>query len=250
MNPPEKETPMLIEQTLEKLHALKLQGMVDALAEQRGQPDVTDLDFEDRLALLVERQWLWRQSRALATRLTYAGFKQSASLEDINYRHPRGLKRAHIDQLVAADWVGQGRRCLITGPTGTGKSYLGCALGHRGCRDGYRVIYAYTPRLFRELKASHLDGQLPRKLKKLIRADLLIVDDLGIADASIQQYRDLLEILDDRAGKATLVTSQLPVAEWHTLVGEPTVADALLDRLVHGAYRIELSGPSLRKDWN
>lgn len=239
---------MLIEPTLEKLYAMKLHGMADALGEQRGQSQMAELDFEERFGLLVERQWLWRENRALATRLAYAGFKQSACVEDINYRHHRGLKRAHIDQLLSGDWIGQGRRCLITGPTGTGKSYLACALGQRGCRDGYRVIYAYLPKLFRELKAAHLDGQLARQLRKLTRADLLICDDLGIAEASLQQYRDLLEILDDRTGKATLMTSQLPVSEWHTLVGDGTVADALLDRLVHGAFRIELHGESLRKE--
>ena len=239
---------MLLEQTIEKLHGMKLGGMVEALNEQRTNPSMSELEFEERLGLLVERQWLWKEDRALAARVAYAGFKISAWLEDINYRQPRGLKRAQIDQLIKGRWVEHGRTVLMTGPTGTGKTYLACALGHRACRDGHRVLYTYAPKLFRELKASHLDGRFPKMLRKLTQVQLLILDDLGIAEAQRQQYRDLLEILDDRQnGKATLLTSQLPVDQWHALIDDSTLADAILDRLVHGAYRIELSGDSMRK---
>ena len=242
---------MLTEQTHEKLLAMKLNGMAEALDEQRRQSEVVELDFEERFGLLVERQWLWKEDRALAARLAYAGFKMPACLEDINYRHPRGLKRAHIDQIIAGRWILHGHNLLITGPTGTGKTYLGCAFGQRACREGHRVVYAYAPKLFRDLRGAHRDGSLSRLFRKLARADLLFIDDLGIAEAPLEQCRDLLEILDERQpAKSTLVTSQLPVNQWHGLLGDATVADAILDRLVHGAYRIELSGDSMRKNRN
>jgi DNA replication protein DnaC len=239
---------MLATPTIDKLRALRLEGMIAALEEQRRQNDIGRLDFEERLGLLVERQWLWKTNRALAARLQRAQLKISASLEDIDYRHPRGLKRAQVDQLRLNDWVGQHRACLITGPTGCGKTHLACALGHQACRDGYGTLYYYAPKLFRDLQTAQVDGSLQKRLKLFSRTELLIVDDLGLAAASAKQYRDLLEILDDRIGHgATLVTSQFPVNRWHELMGDATVADALLDRLVHQAYRIELKGESMRK---
>lgn len=239
---------MLSTQTLEKLQALRLEGMAQALEEQRRQADITQLDFEERLGLLVERQWLWRENRALAARLHYAQLKISAALEDVDYRHPRGLKRAQIDQLRGSDWIGRHHNCLITGPTGSGKTYLACALGHQACRDGHRVLYYYAPKLFRELQTAQADGSLMKLLKKLARARLLVIDDFGLVAATGKQYRDLLEVLDDRHGQAaTLLTSQFPVNQWHELINDATVADAILDRLVHNAYRIELKGESLRK---
>ena len=239
---------MLNHQTMEKLYALRLDGMAQALEEQRRQTDISQLEFEDRLALLVERQWLWKENRALATRLHYAQFKLAAALEDIDYRHPRGLKRAQIDQLRTSQWVPKHHNCLITGPTGSGKTYLACALGHQACRDGHRVCYYYAPKLFRELQSAQADGSLMKLLKKLARAALLVIDDFGVAAVTGKQYRDLLEILDDRHGQgATLITSQFPVSQWHELINDATVADAILDRLVHNAYRLELKGESLRK---
>jgi DNA replication protein DnaC len=239
---------MLSNQTMEKLSALRLEGMAQALEEQRRQPDISQLEFEDRLALLVERQWLWKQNRALARRLHTAQLKISASLEDIDYRHPRGLKRVQIEQLRASQWVQRHHNCLITGPTGSGKTYLACALGHQACRDGHRVCYYYAPKLFRELQNAQADGSLMKLFKKLARAALLVIDDFGVAAVTGKQYRDLLEILDDRHGLgATLLTSQFPVNQWHELINDATVADAILDRLVHNAYRLELKGESLRK---
>lgn len=238
---------MLYTQTLEKLRAMRLDGMATALEEQRQQKNITELDFEERLGLLVERQWYWKENKRLAARLFNAQFKVAATLEDINYQHPRGLKRAQIEQLRACAWVKEKHHVIITGPTGTGKTWLGCALGHQACRDGFKTRYFYAPKLFRDLQAAHADGSLPRLLKRLVRAQLLIIDDLGLAVANSKQYRDLLEVIDDRVGRgATLITSQFPVEEWHGVIGDPTVADALLDRLVHNAYRLKLTGKSMR----
>ena len=232
---------MLPEQTMEKLHAMKLNGMADAWEEQRQQPHSSDLSFDERLALLVERQWIWKENRALATRLRYAHLKQTACLEDIDFRHPRGLKRAAIDQLASCEWIRHQRHCLITGPTGVGKSYLACALAHKACREGFRALYYYGPKLFRELNLAQADGSLTRFLKKLARSTLLVVDDWGLTPLQPDQYRLFLEILDDRTG-ATLLTSQYPVNTWHELIG-----DAILDRVLHNAFKIELKGESLRK---
>jgi DNA replication protein DnaC len=240
---------MLFTQTTEKLRALRLEGMADALAEQRHQNDIVSLDFEDRLALLVERQWLWKENRGLARRLKNAQLKISASLEDLDYRASRGLKRAQIEQLRASNWVKEHRNCLITGPTGSGKTYLACAVGAQACREGYRTLYFYAPKFFRALETARADGSLLPLLKKLARAPLIMVDDLGIASVPGKLYREFLELLDDRQGQgATLITSQFPVSQWHQVIADPTVADAILDRLVHNAYRIEIKGESMRKD--
>lgn len=239
---------MLYSQTLEKLRALHLEGMVDALEEQRRQSNITQLDFEQRLGLLVERQWVWKENRGLAARLKNARFKINATLEDLEYPASRGLKRAQIDQLRASQWVPHHRNCLITGPTGTGKTHLACALGHQACRDGHRTLYFYAPKFFRSLETSRADGTLFGLFKTLAKTALVIIDDLGIATVSGKLYRDLLEMLDDRHGHgATLITSQFPTDQWHQIIGDETVADAILDRLVHNAYRLELKGESIRK---
>lgn len=240
---------MLNEPTITKLLAMKLNGMVEALEEQRKSAQTASLSFEERLALLVERQWLWKENRAMATRLQFAKLRQSACLEDIDYQHHRGLQRSVIEHLAGSDWLKYGQNCIITGPTGVGKSYIACALAQKACRDGFRALYFYSPKLFRELSASQIDGSLPSLLKKLAKTTLLVIDDLGLEKAPAGQYRDLLEILDDRHGTAsTLITSQFPPTRWHELVGDATVADAILDRLIHGAHRIELKGESMRKN--
>jgi DNA replication protein DnaC len=241
---------MIFSQTVEKLRSLRLEGMVQALEEQRQQSNILDLDFEERLGLLVERQWLWKENRGLAVRLRNAQFKISnASLEDLDYRPSRGLKRSQIDQLRASQWIEHHRNSIVTGPTGTGKTHLSCALGAQACRDGYRTHYYHAPKLFRELEVARADGSMLALLKRLARTRLLVVDDLGISNVSGKLYREFLEILDDRQGQgSTVITSQFPVSQWHELIGDPTVADAILDRLVHNAYRLELKGESMRKN--
>ena len=186
---------MLIEQTIEKLYAMKLNGMAEAWDEQRLNPQSGDLNFDDRLAFLVDRQWIWKENRALATRLRYANLRQTASLENVDFRHPRGLKRATINQLASCEWIQHHQNCLITGPTGVGKSYLACALAQKACREGYRTLYYYLPKLFRELGVSQADGSLTRLLKKLARVDLLVIDDWGLTPLKADQYRLFLESL-------------------------------------------------------
>ena len=178
---------MLAEPTLEKLYAMKLNGLAEAWQEQQQQPQSSDLSFDERLAMLVERQWIWKENRALVTRLKFAQLKQSACLEDIDYRHPRGLKRAAVEQLASCDWIRHHRHCIITGPTGVGKSYLACALAHQACRERFRALYFYAPKLFRDLNLAQADGSLIRLLKRLARVDLLVIDDWGMTPLTPEQ---------------------------------------------------------------
>ncbi len=238
---------MLTEQTVTKLRSMRMDGMAEAYAAQRQDPSMGEMGFDERLAMLVERQWLHQQNQALERRLRSARLRHHACVEDINWQHPRGLKRTAIEHLSTSEWIRYGQHCLITGPTGSGKSWLACALGQKACRDGYTSRYCYCPRLFRDLLAAQVDGTLTKALRRLSRVDLLIIDDWGMAVAKRTEYRDFLELLDDRQGtRSLLITSQYPVASWHELVGEPTVADAIMDRLVHNAHIIELGGKSLR----
>lgn len=239
---------MLHEQTRSRLYAMKLHGMAAAYEEQGQQPRAEELSFDERLGLLVDRQWTWREDRALKTRLYQAKFKLQACIEDVDFRAARGLKRAQIEQLSNSQWVGYHQNVIITGSTGTGKTFLACALGHKACRDGHRVRYFVAAKLFRQLAAAHADGSFMRLSAQLQKTAVLIVDDWGMEKLQDAQYRDFLEILDDRQGRgSTLITSQLPVDSWHEAIGDPTVADAILDRLIHSAHRIALRGDSLRK---
>lgn len=239
---------MLNEQTMTKLYAMKLNGMADEYEGQRQQPQMADLSFDERFGMLVDRQWRWREERALTTRLRNAKFKLQACIEDVDYRTSRGLKRAQIDALSSSEWIGYHQNVILTGPTGTGKTFLACALGQKACRDGYRVRYYVAAKLFRELTQSHADGGFTRLSNQLMKTNLLLIDDWGMETLKETQYRDFLEILDDRQGSgATLITSQFPTKLWHDTIGNPTVADAILDRLVHNAHRIELKGESMRK---
>jgi DNA replication protein DnaC len=239
---------MLFEQTMTKLQDMKLFGIAEGLEEQRRQSNLGGMSFEDRLALLVDRQWIWKEDRALRTRLQYAKLKQQVCIEDIDYRHPRGLQRSVIEQLSRSDWIKYHQHCIITGPTGVGKTFLACALAQKVCRDGYRSRYFYAPKLFRELAMAHADGSYARLLNRLTKINLLVIDDWGMEKLKDSQYRDLLEILDDRQGSGSvMITSQLPVNSWHDLIANPTTADAILDRIVHHAHHIELKGESMRK---
>ena len=239
---------MLNEPTMTKLYEMKLNGMAEAYEEQRVSSTIAALSFDERFAMLVERQWLWRENRALATRLAYAGLKQAAAVEDLDFRDSRGLKRAQIEHLSSGDWVTNHQNVIVTGPTGCGKTYVACALAHKACRQGHRAIYFYAPKLFRSLTLAQADGSLPSLLKKIAKARLLVIDDWGMAKIEQRQYHDLLEILDDRHGSgSTVITSQFPIAAWHEAIPDPTVADAILDRLIHNAHRIELKGESMRK---
>ncbi len=240
---------MLIEQTLTLLHALKLPGMAAALEAQRGVPDLAALSFEERLALLLERERATREDRRLTRLLQLAKLRVNACVEDINFRAARGLDRGLVLRLADGAWVRGHDVVLITGATGTGKTWLACALGHQACRQGHTVRYLRLPRLLgEELVRARGDGSYGKLLQQLARTDLLILDDWGLAPLGDRERRDLLELIEDRGGRrATLVTSQLPVEHWHEQVGNATFGDAILDRLVHHAHRITLTGGSLRR---
>lgn len=239
---------MLNHPTLDKLSELKLTGMKDALEEQQHMRDIEALDFEERLGLLVDREITERAGRRLKTRLRNARLREQAAIEDLDYRHPRGLDKALMQSLTGGQWIRKQLNLLITGPTGVGKTWIACALAHKACRDGFTAQYRRVPRLFDELSYAHADGRYPLLMKKLASTDVLVIDDWGLTKLTAAQRRDLLEVLDDRHNrKSTLVTSQLPVEHWHKIIGDPTLADAILDRLVHNAYRIQLQGESMRK---
>ena len=243
---------MLTEPTTDKLHAMRLHGMLAALEDQRRDPRSGELGFEDRFAMLVDRQYLESQQRACDARVKYAGLSPSGPcLEALDYRLDRAVSRTQIEALATPDWIRHGRNVLITGATGLGKSFIAEALARQACRNGFRTIFYYAPKFFRTLKTAELDGSLPRLLRRIQRAQLLVLDDFGMEQAKSADYRILLEILQDRAGScSTLVTSQYAVDAWHDLIRSPTLADAVLDRLVHGAYRLQLAGDSVRKQIN
>jgi DNA replication protein DnaC len=240
---------MLNHPTLEKLHTLRFTGMLKALEEQRAQPEIDRLSFEERLGLLVDRELVERENRRLQTRLRKAKLRQQASIEDIDYRARRGLDRSVVLRLAECRWIGAHQNVLITGPTGVGKSYLACALAHKACLSGYGALYTRLPRLLRELQIAKGDGRYSKELTKLSKIDLLVLDDWGLVKLTTAEQQDLLEVLEDRHGvRSTIVTSQVPVEHWHDTMTCPTLADAILDRLIHAAYRLELSGESLRRE--
>lgn len=241
---------MMNEPTMEKLHTLKLYTMANAWSAQQQNPKSAELAFDERLAMLVDAEVLARDNQRLAKLLRDAKLRiGNACMEDVDLNDKRNLDRALFRQLLTGRWIGDHQNVLITGMTGVGKSYLACALGQLGCRLGHRVVYKRVPRLFEELALAHADGTYVRLLNKLAKCEVLILDDWGLSPLSDQQRRDVLEVLEDRhALRSTVVTSQVPVEKWHDYIAHPTIADAVLDRLVHNAHKITMKGPSRRKE--
>jgi DNA replication protein DnaC len=238
---------MLTNQTLDKLRNLKLTGMADAFSQQLEQPETHDLSFNERFALLVDRETTHRENRRLTRLLQLAHLKQPACVEDLDYKHKRGLDRSQMSALATCDWVRARHNLHITAPTGCGKSWIACALGNQACRQGLSVRYERTSRLLDSLRLARGDGSYGKRLIQLAKTDMLILDDFGLKPLAQTERHDLLEVVEDRHGaRSTLITSQLPVSSWHEYLGDPTVADALLDRLLSHAHRLELKGESMR----
>jgi DNA replication protein DnaC len=240
---------MLLEQTLQKLRSLRLNGIVTALEQQLAQPESHQLSFEERIGLLVDREVLDRNNRRVTDLLRKARLREpTACIEDIDYQQPRGLNRSHMATLITCDFIRHHHNLLITGQTGCGKSWLACAIGQQACRQGLSVKYLRVAKLLEELRIAHADGSYVAMLNQLARNEILILDDFGIDQLSQQDQRDLLEIIEDRHKlKSTLITSQLSIKHWYDYIGEPTIADAIMDRLLNHAHKLELKGDSMRK---
>lgn len=236
---------MLNEQTHQKLVAMKLHGMAAAFQQYLDGPAKDNLSFEERVGMMVDREWTVRQERRLKKRLGGAKLREPACIEDIDYRHPRNLDRSVVQRLSACRWVHNHENVIITGATGLGKTWIACALANQACREGWTCRYTRVPRLLNELQIARADGSWARELSRIAKTDLLILDDWGLAPPSESERQDILEVIEDRCGRrSTIVTSQLPVDKWHEHIGDPTLADSILDRLVHSAHRIDLIGSS------
>ncbi|MDA1372929.1 MAG: IS21-like element helper ATPase IstB [Proteobacteria bacterium] len=240
---------MLNNQTLQSLRSLKLTGMADGLEQQLEQPSTHDeLGFEERIALLVDRESTYRHNNKITRLMKAAKLKLQAYPEDVDYRHPRGLQKSQLADLLSSHWIHKHHNVLITGPTGCGKTYLGCVLATQACRHGLSVRYFRTSRLLEALSIAHGDGRFTKLIQQLAKTDLLLLDDWGLEKMTLSQRNDLLEIMEDRHGlKSTLITSQLPISEWHKTIGDATLADAILDRLLHNSHKLKLKGESMRK---
>ena len=241
---------MLNQPTLEKLQTMRLHGMVEAFHGQAQQTGLGELSFEERFAMVVDQEWIWRQNRALARRLAQAKFRYRASVEDIDFRLARGLDRSLVRSLTQnSAWVHQHQNVFLLGPCGVGKTWLACAVAEKACRDGFTAFFRRAPKLFRDLALARADGSLSNVLARLAKIDLLLVDDWANAPLAETERRDFLEICEDRYQlHSTILASQVPVKRWHEQIGDPTLADSILDRLVHNAHQIELKGNSARKE--
>ena len=239
---------MLTQPTIEKLNSMKLTAMARAFADQMQCPDMAQLCFEERFGLIVDYQITDLENRRMQNRLKNAKLRLSASIEDLDFRQGRGVDRSQVMALAGNQWVKSHHNILVTGPTGAGKSYLACALARKACRDGHSVLYQRVPRLLQEIAVSRLDGRYNKIIAPLTKCEVLILDDMLISPLTREEQRELLEIVEERYDrKATVITSQLPVRAWHDAMQDPTLADAILDRLVHNAYKLELKGESMRR---
>jgi len=239
---------MLNQQTLDKLYTMKLLGMADGFKEQLQQPSFQDLSFDQRFGMLVDSQWTWKENKRLKRLLKEAKLKLQASVEDIDYKTSRGIEKSVLINLTSCNWIRNHQNLLISGPTGVGKTFLACALAQKACREGFRTLYLRMPQFFYQIALSRADGTYGTLMKKFSKTHLLVLDDLGLTSLSDTERRDLLEVIEDRHGvSSTLIASQLPVENWHDHIGDPTIADAILDRIIHSAHRIQLKGGSMRK---
>ena len=239
---------MLWQQTLERLRAMKLRGMAKGLEEQENSKGHQAMSFEERLGYLVDYEYLERENRKLSSRLRQANFRQQACMEDVDYKYKRNLNRSNFLELGKCNWIREHKNIILTGPSGVGKSYLACALGNKACLEGFKVLYIRVPRFLTELLIGKGDGSYLKLLKSFSRVDVLILDDWGLSNLTDEQRKEFLEVMEDRYElKSTIITSQVPVKNWHEVIGDSTIADAILDRVVHNSYRIELSGDSMRK---
>lgn len=238
----------MTQQTLDKLYDLKLIAMAEAFSQQLAQPDLAELAFEDRFAMLVDRQWTFKEDRRMNRLLKTARLRDCACVENIDFKTPRALDKSLILRLTGSDWIKKAQNAIILGPTGAGKSYLACAIANSACRNGYSAMYKRAPRLYQEIAIARADGSYPRLMNKLSKIKVLVVDDFCIAPMSDPQRLDLLEVLEDRQSiSSTIIATQVPIENWIEHIGDPTLADAILDRLVHNAHKITLKGESMRK---